>query len=223
MENANQFVPVPPNGLCARVSQELLELCAISSIINSYLKRVDHAIPPNEIYMDDLESENELIDTPLVSPFLDSDDESDDGEVIDDHDGEDLAFPCMIEGLESTRRNLVAVVRDVYMFVGSFTDVTDFVVLKDIGEFIVSDMTDVVMGRAFRVVTQLEYNYAKGLISFMAGDGVAGIKQHRHDLSSDGIRNMATASRRGRLKEDLDHLRGDSVNLQREAVVSTSL
>ncbi|GJS99726.1 hypothetical protein Tco_0820896 [Tanacetum coccineum] len=32
------------------------------------------------------------------------------------------------------------------------------------------------------------------------GDGVAGIKQHRRDLSSDGVKNLVTASRRGRLK-----------------------
>ncbi|GJV55151.1 hypothetical protein Tco_1456156 [Tanacetum coccineum] len=36
------------------------------------------------------------------------------------------------------------------------------------------------------------------------GDGVAGIKRRRHDLSSDGIRDLATALGRGRLKEDLE-------------------
>nr|GEY83011.1 hypothetical protein [Tanacetum cinerariifolium] len=64
--------------------------------------------------MDDLESEDELIVTPLVSPFLDSDDESDDSKVLNELDnygntrnfypnriinsfyGEDLAFQCMI-------------------------------------------------------------------------------------------------------------------------------
>ncbi|GJX44266.1 hypothetical protein Tco_0260942 [Tanacetum coccineum] len=38
----------------------------------------------------------------------------------------------------------------------------------------------------------------------MVGDGVAGIKRRRRDLSSDGVRNFATASGRGRLKEDLE-------------------
>ncbi|GJZ43393.1 hypothetical protein Tco_0590648 [Tanacetum coccineum] len=38
----------------------------------------------------------------------------------------------------------------------------------------------------------------------VAGDGVAGIKRRRRDQSSDGVRNMATASGRGRLKEDLE-------------------
>ncbi|GKD38909.1 hypothetical protein Tco_1259116 [Tanacetum coccineum] len=143
--------------------------------------------------MDELESDDGLVDTTLVSPFLDSDDESDDGEVLNELyecgnarnfygiriinslDGEDLAFPCMIgfrkfvayfepflpmniitrkayntimvEGLKSTRRNLVAIVRDVYVSVGSFTFVMDFVVLEDIKEYIVSDMADVMMRR----------------------------------------------------------------------------
>ncbi|GJY62316.1 retrovirus-related pol polyprotein from transposon TNT 1-94 [Tanacetum coccineum] len=36
------------------------------------------------------------------------------------------------------------------------------------------------------------------------GDGVAGIKRRRRDLSGDGVRNLAMASGRGRLKEDLE-------------------
>nr|GEW33339.1 hypothetical protein [Tanacetum cinerariifolium] len=36
------------------------------------------------------------------------------------------------------------------------------------------------------------------------GDGVVGIKGRRCDLYGDGVRNLATASRRGRLKEDLE-------------------
>nr|GEU51033.1 hypothetical protein [Tanacetum cinerariifolium] len=121
--------------------------------------------------MDNLKSNDESVDTPLVSPFLDSDDKSDDDEVLNELDeygnagnfyrkriinsldGEDLAFPCMIgfrkfvtyfdpflpmniithkayniimlEGLESMGRNLVAIVRDVYVFVRSFTNVMD--------------------------------------------------------------------------------------------------
>ncbi|GJT11812.1 hypothetical protein Tco_0858854 [Tanacetum coccineum] len=173
MENANPFVPVPQNGLHSRITREINELRAISAMIDSHLKNIDHTLP-NEIDMDDLESKNELIDTPLISPFLDSDDESENGEVINEldeygnagnfysnkiinsFDVEDLAFPSyntiMVEGQESMGRNLVAVTRDVYVFVGSFTYVTDFVVLDDIGEFIVSDMTDVVMRRPLELL-----------------------------------------------------------------------
>ncbi|GJW41549.1 hypothetical protein Tco_0067394 [Tanacetum coccineum] len=181
MENVNPSITVPPNGLYARITQELNELRAISAMIDSHLKNVDPIMLHNEIDVDDLESDDELIDTPLVSPFLDSDDESDDGEVLNELDEKFVAyfdpfFPMniitrrayntiMVEGLASTGRNLVAIVRDVYVFVGSFTYIMDFVVLEDIREFIVSDMTDAVMGRPFRAVTHLEYDCIKGLIS----------------------------------------------------------
>ncbi|GKF95605.1 hypothetical protein Tco_0288340, partial [Tanacetum coccineum] len=36
------------------------------------------------------------------------------------------------------------------------------------------------------------------------GDDVAGIKRRLRDLSSDGVRNLETASGRGQLKEDLE-------------------
>nr|GEV31259.1 homeodomain-like protein [Tanacetum cinerariifolium] len=229
-ENENPFVPAPPNGVRAKVTQELTELYEISAMTDSRLENIDHTqikIPslvpieqlfnnfmdsPDVLEMDDLESDNESIDIPLVSLFLDSDDELDDGEVLNELDeygnagnfypnriinsidGDDLAFPCMIgfrkfvasfypflpmniitrkayntkmvEGFESTGRNLVAIVRDVYVFVGSFPYVTDFVVLEDIREFIISDTAKVLMGRPFRYVTQLEYDRVKGLILF---------------------------------------------------------
>ncbi|GKB00323.1 hypothetical protein Tco_0828316 [Tanacetum coccineum] len=114
--------------------------------------------------MNNLESDDEAVDTPLVSPFPHSDNESDDGEVLNELinslDEDDLAFEWMIgfinftayldpflpmniisrkayntimvKGLEGTGKNLVAVVKDVYVFVGSFTYITDFVVLEDI-------------------------------------------------------------------------------------------
>ncbi|GJR53728.1 hypothetical protein Tco_1404249 [Tanacetum coccineum] len=88
--------------------------------------------------MDDLESDDGSIDTPLVSPFLDSDDESDDGEVLNELDENGNA--------------------------GNFYP--NRIINKDIGEFIVSDMPDVVIGRPFIVVIQLEYDCIKGLISF---------------------------------------------------------
>ncbi|GJR11276.1 hypothetical protein Tco_0793928 [Tanacetum coccineum] len=162
--------------------------------------------------MSNLESDDESVDTPLVSPFPHSDNDSDDGEVLNElseyesagmlrqeriinsFDGDDLAFQCMIsfrkftayldpflpmniisrkayntimvEGLESTGKNLVAFVRGVYVFVGSFTYITDFVVLENIGEFIMSNMAEVLMGRPFRKITKLKYDVAKGLVSF---------------------------------------------------------
>ncbi|GJX20522.1 hypothetical protein Tco_0223199 [Tanacetum coccineum] len=116
--------------------------------------------------------------TPLVSPFPHSNNDLDDGEILNElneyenvgtlrreriinsFDGDDLAFQWMIgfrkftayldhflpmniisrkayniimvEGLEGMRKNLVAIVKDVYVFFGSFTYIMDFVVLEDI-------------------------------------------------------------------------------------------
>ncbi|GJR99341.1 hypothetical protein Tco_0315850 [Tanacetum coccineum] len=162
--------------------------------------------------MNDLESDDEVVDTPLVSPFSHSDNDSDDGEVLNELieyenartlsreriinslDEDDLAFECMIgfrkfpaypdpflpmniisckayntimvKRLEGTGKNLVVIVKDVYVFVGSFTYITDFCVLKDIGEFIMSDMAEVLMGIPFIRSTKLKYDVAKGLVSF---------------------------------------------------------
>ncbi|GKA04246.1 hypothetical protein Tco_0677027 [Tanacetum coccineum] len=189
MENANLFLPVPPNYLRVKISQELNELRAISAVIDSRLENIDHTQiiipppipfkqllndfmnPPDMFEMDDLEFDNESIDTPLVSPFIDSDEKLDDGEVRNDlneygnagnfyHnrrinyvDGCDLAFPCMI-GF----RKFVAYF-DPFLLMNIST------LLEDIGEFIISDMSEVMMGRPFRAVTQLEYHCVNGLIS----------------------------------------------------------
>ncbi|GKF15961.1 hypothetical protein Tco_0057423, partial [Tanacetum coccineum] len=190
---------------------------AVSTYIDSRLENIDQFLngftqPTNEIDMDDLEPDEESVDTPLFSPFLDSDDDSDDGEVLNEleeygnalklcrqrainsFDGDDLAFQCMIgfrkfvayfnpflpmniithkayntimvKGLESTGNNLVAIVWDVYVFVGSFTYITDFVILENIEVFILRDMVEVVMSKPFRKVTKLENDYAKWYLLF---------------------------------------------------------
>ncbi|GKF17081.1 hypothetical protein Tco_0061999, partial [Tanacetum coccineum] len=202
--------------LLVKSYDDRIKFLEISAYIDSHLENIDIFLngftqPPNEIDMDNLEPDDESVDTPFFSPFLDSDDDSDDGEVLNEleeysnagklcrkkvinsFNDDDLAFQCMIgfrkfvayfdpflpvniitrkayntimvDGLESTGRNLVAIIKDVYVFVGSFAYITDFVVLEDIGEFIVSDITDVVMGKPL-AVTQLEYDCVKGLISF---------------------------------------------------------
>ncbi|GJV08770.1 hypothetical protein Tco_1346426 [Tanacetum coccineum] len=91
MENANppptNNPPVLPTALRAKVVQELNELQAISIYIDSRLENIDQFLngftqQPNEIDVDDLKPDNESVDTPLVYPFLDSDDDSNDGEVL---------------------------------------------------------------------------------------------------------------------------------------------
>ncbi|GJR27313.1 hypothetical protein Tco_1103545 [Tanacetum coccineum] len=53
-----------------------------------------------------------------------------------------------------------------------------------------------------RIIASLYQEFS--MTNLERGDGVAGIKRRRRDLSSDGVRNLATASGRGRLKEDLE-------------------
>ncbi|GJY85326.1 hypothetical protein Tco_0499352 [Tanacetum coccineum] len=180
MENMNppptSNRPVLPVTLRAQVIQQLHELQRISAFVDSRLESIERFIinfanQPNETNMNDLDSDDESVDTPLVSPFPHSDNDSDNSEVLNElieyknvgmlrqekainsFDGDDLAFQSyhtiMVEGLESTG-NILVVVKDVYVFVGSFTYITDFVVLEDIGEFIQINKAEVVMGGILR-------------------------------------------------------------------------
>ncbi|GJX37905.1 hypothetical protein Tco_0251208 [Tanacetum coccineum] len=119
MENANPSPtnnrPVLPAALRAQAIQELHELQKILAFVDSRLKSIerflnDFSNQPNETNTNDLESDNESVDTPLVSPFPHSDNDSDDGEVLNElieyenvgmlcrekainsFDGDDLAF-----------------------------------------------------------------------------------------------------------------------------------
>ncbi|GJS10735.1 hypothetical protein Tco_0367531 [Tanacetum coccineum] len=129
MENANPFGPhVPPNAPRDQVVKELDELLEISAMIDSRLETNDHnqiVVPPPAsseqllhdffdpskfLKADDIISDAESMDTPLVSPFLDSYDKSNDGEVVNNiylneeyfsrqisrFCERDLAFSCMI-------------------------------------------------------------------------------------------------------------------------------
>ncbi|GKA18024.1 hypothetical protein Tco_0697861, partial [Tanacetum coccineum] len=93
MENANppptNNRPVLPAVLCARINQELYELHVISAFVNSRLESIkqflnNFANQPNETNMNNLKSNDEAVDTPLVSPFPHSDNDSDDEEVLNE-------------------------------------------------------------------------------------------------------------------------------------------
>ncbi|GJX62330.1 hypothetical protein Tco_0295230 [Tanacetum coccineum] len=142
MENANppptSNRPVLPAVMLVQAIQELHELQRISAFVDSRLESIkrflnNFANQPNETNMNDLESDDESVDTPLVSSFPHSDNDSDDEEVLNE-----LSFrkftayldpflpmniisrkaynTIMVDGLEGTGRNLVAIVRDVYVF-----------------------------------------------------------------------------------------------------------
>nr|GEV04190.1 hypothetical protein [Tanacetum cinerariifolium] len=164
MKNVNLFIPVPPNKIRAKITQELNELRAISAIIDSRLENIGHVhilIPPLVLFeqllddfinppyvleLDDLESDSESNDTPLDLPFLDSDDESDDREV-------------------NNELNENGNVGNFYRNSIDGNDLTFPCMIEDMEEFIVSEMADVVMGRPFRAVSQLEYDCFKGNFS----------------------------------------------------------
>ncbi|GJU56779.1 hypothetical protein Tco_1234545 [Tanacetum coccineum] len=209
--------PVLLVALRTRFNQELKELQNISAFVDSLLESIERFLnrfseQPNETSINDPESDDGSVDTPLTYPFPHSDNDSDDEEalnelseyenagtlcrerIINSLNEDDLAFECMIgfrkftayldpflpmniisrkayntimvDRLEGMGKNLVAIVRDVYVFFGGFTYIMDFVVLEDIGEFIMSDMAEVLMGRPFRKITKLKYDIAKGLVSF---------------------------------------------------------
>nr|GEW34715.1 putative reverse transcriptase domain-containing protein [Tanacetum cinerariifolium] len=82
---------VLPTALRAKVVQELKELQTISAYIDSRLENIDQFLNgfekrPNKINMDDLEPEDQSVNTLLVSSFLVSNDDSDDGEVLNELD-----------------------------------------------------------------------------------------------------------------------------------------
>nr|GEY12075.1 homeodomain-like protein [Tanacetum cinerariifolium] len=221
MENVNppptSNRPILQAALRVQAVQELHELQRTLAFVESRLESIEQFLNnfsnhPNETNMNGLESDDESVDTPLISLFPRSDNDSDDDEVLNElieyenvgmlrHEkainsfvGDDLAFQYMIrirkfvayfdpflpiniitrkayntimvEELESTWKNLVAYVRDIYVFVGSFTYITDFVVLEDVGEFILIDKAKFMMGNPFRKITKLEYDCTKGLMSF---------------------------------------------------------
>ncbi|GJZ04137.1 hypothetical protein Tco_0537412 [Tanacetum coccineum] len=119
MENANppqtNNCPVLPASLRAQAVQELHELQRIMAFVDSSLESIERFLnnftnQPNETNMNDLESDDESVDTPLVSPLSYSDNDSDNGEVLNEFieyhnvgmlrrkneinsfDGDDLAF-----------------------------------------------------------------------------------------------------------------------------------
>ncbi|GJW62696.1 hypothetical protein Tco_0112031 [Tanacetum coccineum] len=75
--------------LYVQAVQELHELQRISAFVDSRLESIEQFLSnfanhPNETNVNDLESDDELVDTPLVSPFPHSDNDSDDGEVLNE-------------------------------------------------------------------------------------------------------------------------------------------
>ncbi|GKC33723.1 hypothetical protein Tco_1046107 [Tanacetum coccineum] len=96
MVGASKNANPPPNNrpvliavLRARAVQELHELQIILAFVDSRLESIEQflnnfANQPNETDMNNLEFDDESVDTPLVSPFPHSDNDLDDGEVLNE-------------------------------------------------------------------------------------------------------------------------------------------
>ncbi|GJS43449.1 hypothetical protein Tco_0568492 [Tanacetum coccineum] len=108
---------VLPAALHARAIHELYEMWLNSAFVDSRLESIERFLNnfANQANTNDLDSDDESVDTPLVSPFPHSDNDLDDGEVLNElseydnagtlrckgiinsFDGDDLAFQCMID------------------------------------------------------------------------------------------------------------------------------
>ncbi|GJS61916.1 hypothetical protein Tco_0656700 [Tanacetum coccineum] len=93
IENANppptNNRPILPAALRAQIDQELHELHMISTFVDSRLESIEQflnnfANQPNETNMNNLESDDDAIDTPLVSPFPPLENDLDDEEVLNE-------------------------------------------------------------------------------------------------------------------------------------------
>ena len=76
----------------------------------------------------------------------------------------------MVNELEYNGENVVARVEPLHVFVGSFVYLVDFMVMEDLGEFIDSALTQVILGRPFKELTRLDEKLVEGIITFSEGD-----------------------------------------------------
>ncbi|GJR61303.1 retrotransposon protein, putative, ty1-copia subclass [Tanacetum coccineum] len=110
----------------------------ISALVDSLLENIERFLNnfANETNMDDLESDDESVDTPLVSPFPHSDNDSDDGEVLNElieyenvgmlrrekainsFDGDDLAFQYTQKGCVCCVRGSQPLILALQSFLG---------------------------------------------------------------------------------------------------------
>nr|GEV37845.1 hypothetical protein [Tanacetum cinerariifolium] len=202
--------------LPAQAIQELHELQRISAFVDSRLDSIEQLLHnfsnnPNETNMDDLESDDESYENVRMLCHE---------KAINIFDEDDLVFQCMIgfkkfatyfdpflpiniitrkayntimvEELESTRKNLVAIARDIYVFVGSFTYITNFVVFSTWMAF-GGNTCDWAHLEKKQMRLQTCTKIHQELLFSERGYGIAGIKRRRREISCDGVWILATA------------------------------
>jgi hypothetical protein len=76
----------------------------------------------------------------------------------------------MVDELEYKGENIVARAIPLHVFVGSLDYLVEFMVMENLGEFIDDKLTQVVFGRPFKRLTNLDEKLIEGLITFSDGD-----------------------------------------------------
>ncbi|GKC49599.1 hypothetical protein Tco_1072344 [Tanacetum coccineum] len=122
---------------------------------------------PNEIDMDDLDPDDESIDRPLVTPFLDLDDDSDDGEVLNEL--EEYRNAGKTSGGISGVSNFTGRIKGMHIFVGYFTYISDFMIVKDISLIIDPRLSQVVLGKPFVEISNMIHDLSLGVVKFTGG------------------------------------------------------
>lgn len=75
----------------------------------------------------------------------------------------------MVDELEHKADNIVARAISLHVFVGSFVYLVEFMVMENLGELIDSNLTQVVFGKPFKKLTNLDEKLMEGLITFLDG------------------------------------------------------
>jgi hypothetical protein len=76
----------------------------------------------------------------------------------------------MVDELEYKGDNIVAGGISLHVFIGSFVYFVEFMVMENLGELIESNLTQVVFGKPFKELTNLDEKQMEGLITFSDGD-----------------------------------------------------
>ena len=76
----------------------------------------------------------------------------------------------MVDELEYKGENIIARAIPLHVFVGSLVYLVEFMVMESLGEFIDEKLTQVVFGKPFKRLTNLDENLIEGLITFSNGD-----------------------------------------------------
>lgn len=76
----------------------------------------------------------------------------------------------MVDELEYKGENIIARAIPLHVFVGSLVYLVEFMVMENLGKFIDDKLTQVVFGKPFKRLTNLDEKLIEGLITFSEGD-----------------------------------------------------